>query len=100
MTPQHATQLLGLSGENPTAAQIRAAFADAVRANHPDSTQWHVRKPVNAVSIRDLQMARDVLLECVATQNSTCQMCRGVGKVRGKVGWRRCDACGGKGDTR
>jgi len=97
VTPQHATQLLGLSVENPTSAQIRAAFAKQAKLAHPDT---YDDPAILRVSIRDLQMARDVLLECVATQNSTCTMCRGVGKVRGKVGWCRCDACGGKGDTR
>lgn len=91
MTPTRAAELLAVP-ESADALQVQQAYRAAVKQAHPDTG------PANGVSIKDLQMARDVLIERVVMQNNACRLCDGVGKVRGVMGWRECSACDGKGE--
>jgi hypothetical protein len=75
------------------AADVRSAFAYAVRRSHPDTGQEHG-------DIAELQQARDLLLEALESQKYACKLCQGVGKVRNGMAWRDCSACRGKGETR
>jgi hypothetical protein len=96
MKPDEAERLLGLlECEATSLRSVRAAFARRVRECHPDTTPGATaERPL----IRDLQMARDVLIERIASQNNACVLCSGRGKVRAGMGWRRCGACDGTGD--
>lgn len=75
---------------------IKAAFARRCRESHPDTFDAGGDP---TVTIDALQAARDVLLQAALGMNRACKLCRGVGQVRGSVGWRRCGACKGTGDN-
>ena len=100
MTRDDALALLGipasriLSDGGLVARTVKTYFSRRAKEVHPDTGS------ATCVSIRDLQTARDVLLESVARQNNACKQCSGLGKVRGAIGWRECSACNGKGETR
>lgn len=89
MTPDRARELLGLLPDECSEAAVHAAFARAVRAAHPDTGCGSV------TTVNELQQARDVLMSN-HDSISACQLCHGVGMVRGSMGWRQCGACGDK----
>lgn len=95
MTPARAIALLGLPTGPCSERSVRAAYAQRVKEAHPDTGEGGA---ASSVPIRDLQMARDVLLGNAAPQNA-CKMCQGRGKVRFGMGWRSCSACNGSGET-
>lgn len=70
---------------------VRAAYAAAVKAEHPDHGGEGTR-------LQLLKDARDTLL-CPSDIGS-CKLCRGAGKVRGRFGAQACTACKGTGDQR
>ena len=88
MTPEEAVSLLALS-PGAEEREIRAAYARAVKADHPDHGGA-------GTLMAQLKEARRILL----TQGEVppCNLCRGVGKVRGRFGAQTCTACGGSGD--
>lgn len=101
MSPQTAAAMLeqyapgGYLDPGADAADVRSAFAAAIKGNHPD----------HGGAGRGLalyQEARDVLLKTQETHCaiSPCVLCRGVGKTRGRFGAQRCTACGGSGETK
>lgn len=77
-------------------ASVKAAFAARCREMHPDTTP----DATDRVAIGMLQEARNVLLNDIAQKNNACKLCRGVGKVRGAIGYRKCGACAGTGETK
>lgn len=89
-----ALSLLALA-EPLTAEAIKAAFAEKVKACHPDTESGLL---TGMAPIRDYQEARKVLLAHLEGQNNTCKMCGGSGKVAGRVGSRPCVGCSGKGE--
>lgn len=95
MTLDKAKEALGLSGAF-TESDVRGAYAAAVKRAHPDTAG----DDILTISIKDLQAARDLLLDSVASQNSACTLCKGKGMVRGAMGLRECTACKGTGDRR
>jgi hypothetical protein len=107
VTPKAAAKILGLLPcETGSLRSVRAAFARSVRAVHPDVRV--VTKPGETFGKFEIfntphgvgvyQMARDVLIERIASQNRACKLCSGRGKVRAGMGWRQCGACKGTGD--
>lgn len=95
MTRDGACDLLGLPTESPdgplwSVTAVRAAWANAVRAVHPDHGGTG-----DAESLGMLTMARDILLQ---TEPQACKQCAGVGKVRMRFGMVQCSGCKGTGD--
>lgn len=88
MTPAEAAALLGLE-PGADAAEVRSAYARAVKADHPDHGG-------PGTGIARLQEARDTLL--CHREIPPCKLCRGVGRVRARFGAQVCTACGGSGD--
>lgn len=80
-----------------TPRAIRAAFAEQCHKMHPDTAEHTL---AHTVPMSELQHARDVLLDELATINRACKLCSGVGKVRSTMGWRQCGACAGTGERR
>lgn len=80
-----------------TVERVRAAFAQAAKDNHPDTGNLGVSY---GYTMKELQHARDVLLDELAVINRACKLCSGVGKVRSTMGWRQCGACAGTGERR
>ena len=73
---------------------VRAAWAQEVRVCHPDTGGDAAERS----AIGNLTTARDLLLGELAGQNKACKQCRGLGKIRGRMGFRDCGACNGTGD--
>lgn len=78
-------------------ALVRGAFAQAAKDNHPDTGTLGFSY---GYSMKELQHARDVLLDELAVINRACKLCGGMGKVRSTMGWRQCGACAGTGERR
>lgn len=100
MTPDQAAAALGLLPEEVNSLRsVKAAFARCVMAAHPDgkvsAEAWGVVVPGHTITA--FKQARDVLIGRIANQNNACALCRGVGRVRAGMGWRRCAACEGSG---
>ena len=86
--PQRARELLGLP-RNPAPDAVRAAFAAAVKAAHPD---------VGGAGgdFAALTEARDALIN-MAQDEVYCGQCNGKGVVRGRFGAVTCKGCDGEG---
>lgn len=91
MNRDQALALLGLQDGAPAPA-VRAAYATAVRASHPDTADGQP----SGIPIAELKAARDLLLAGVATR--PCKVCGGVGSIRGRLGAVTCTSCRGTGD--
>ena len=99
VSPDAAAKLLSLLPEEINSLRsVKAAFARGARECHPDTGQYKGFGAETHARINELQMARDVLIERIASQNNACKLCSGRGKVRSGMGWRSCGACGGTGD--
>lgn len=97
MNRSEAMALLGLvTPEDVSIRSIRAAWARKVRVSHPDTAE-DVRAEA-AANIKKYGVARDLLLAVIADQNRTCALCKGSGKVRGRVGAVDCHGCSGTGE--
>lgn len=94
MTRERAAQLLAVAID-ADAAEVRRACAREVKADHPDHGG-------TGGLVRLFLEARDVLLATLESHTavSPCNLCRGVGKVRGRFGAQTCTACGGSGETK
>lgn len=95
MTPIQAIALLGLPDGPLTADAVRSAFVNQVKETHPDTLNG-AGKP----DLARLKMARDMLMNEIATQNNACALCCGTGKVRGRIGMQGCSACEGTGERK
>lgn len=99
VTPGQAKEVLGLvpMGREMTALDVRHAWNEAVKANHPDT----ITKDDSArivYSMAHLTEARDLLLAVLAGSDRACKFCKGTGKVRGRLGAVDCVTCKGTGD--
>lgn len=90
MTRDEAARLLCVTPD-AGAEEVRGAYARAVMADHPD-------RGGAGTLIAQFKTARDTLLS--HSDISTCILCKGSGKVRGRFGAQRCTACGGSGETK
>lgn len=64
-----------------TAESVRAAFAEAVKANHPDSVKLGEKLTAAADRLKDVKQARDVWLTALgAKPKAPCAICgdRGI----------------------
>ena len=93
LTKHQAAERLGFP-DLADADAICSAFRFAVKAAHPDTRV----QGVTGDTMRDLKMARDLLLKALDDENRTCVLCKGSGKVRGRVGATNCIACSGTGE--
>jgi len=90
MKPSHAADMLRVSLDNLTEDHINAAFAEAVKASHPDLG--------GAGNIYALKAARDVLRQELAkAPRGVCLTCRGKGVVKTSMFSKMCESCEGRG---
>ena len=89
-----AAILLGIVGplNALTDAEVRLAFADKVKATHPDTGG-------PSADMSELKRARDTLLNRRNVDDFTCRQCDGLGSVRSRMGIKPCGACKGTGET-
>lgn len=99
MSVQTAMTLLGLDPAMPLhllkAETVNAAFRSRVKAAHPDTAE---AAPNGMPSINQMQSAKALLLNAIEGEQKACKLCGGSGKVRGALGARDCQSCGGTGD--
>lgn len=89
MTRDQAAKLLGCA-VSASADEVRRAFAITARDSHPDSRPSHLLD-VPAPDLRDLKLARDVLLTAAGeVRPATCPHCRGSGWVQVGFKQERC----------
>jgi DnaJ-class molecular chaperone len=95
MRRQDAIKLLDL-GQTFDPNDVREAFSDAVKADHPDHGG-------TGTNIARLKAARDILLldeSDPLTSDFPCITCKGSGYVKAKMAKRPCEACDGTGERR
>jgi DnaJ-class molecular chaperone len=91
MNRAQALVVLRIDDTYPDAARVKMAYRERCKATHPDA----IRLRVEALTMDVLREARDYLL---FDKDSACNLCKGVGKVRGRVGAQTCTVCHGTGE--
>ncbi len=96
---ESAAQNMGIetSIDAVTLTEVRAAFAKALRAAHPDTAEagkYPVSSEYAADTIATIRAARDMLMEWVTGRpNPNCSLCKGTGHYRTAFSSRPCPRC-------
>jgi RecJ-like exonuclease len=88
VTLPEARRVLGLVNGYDTSA-LRAAFVDAIKADHPDNGG-------TGLNIGKITEAKDVL-ELDLLGKLPCPQCKGRGSIPSRLGASECSRCGGEG---
>ena len=100
LTREQALKLLHLADDDLDAASVRLAFANRVKAVHPDTADIEQASGQAARALQELRASRDMLLDMIATKQNACRLCKGSGRVQASMGFRQCGACAGTGAKR
>lgn len=101
MTRNEAIMLLDPHGDfiltpDCPVQNVRAAFASAVRAVHPDTADI-ITNGSDHPSVSQLKLARDLLIDEIENHGTKCPICKGKGCVKGRIGVTSCQRCEGTG---
>lgn len=99
MNHNDALSVLGLTwDEGEDRAAVKAAWARYAKEAHPDTNTNELSTDESAAQISKLTEARETLLAHIGGTENACKLCKGTGKVRGRLGAQDCGACRGTGD--